>query len=486
MKKLIFTFLAFSLVFATVGAANISSKTVLSAGTLIKGKNNPTIYYYAEDNKRYVFPNSSTFYSWFDNFSDVVEIDDDELSLYNLGGNVRYKPGALMVKIQTDPKVYAVSNNGLLRWIKTEALAQSLYGKNWSLLVDDVPVSSFVNYVVGDSIEDESEYEIENEEEETDSISRNLGLKAKKQIKNEIQTTNQKLCGNLKGAINKIQKRLQRRNMVKDNIGDDYIDQCINTDDDDDSNIGANVSGKKVTICHIPKGNPANAHTITISQSALKAHLRNGDYIGTCEINNSEVIDITILNIFGISVDVSTSTAAISWTTNEDSDSEVEYALESISTATSTIIEINDSMATSHLITLDDLTPEILYYYIVKSTNASSSQTVSDEMTFATLKEPDITAPAISEISTSTSTSTATISWETDEEAKGKVSYATTSLSTALSSDILEVIAADFLISQSVELTDLATSTQYFFIIEVEDESENVDTSTEQSFTTSL
>ena len=42
-------------------------------------------------------------------------------------------------------------------------------------------------------------------------------------------------------------------------------------------------SEEKVTICHIPPGNPDNAHTITISRSALDAHLAHGDTIGECE-----------------------------------------------------------------------------------------------------------------------------------------------------------------------------------------------------------
>lgn len=34
-----------------------------------------------------------------------------------------------------------------------------------------------------------------------------------------------------------------------------------------------NDAGEKVTICHVPPGNPANAHTITISVCALPAHI---------------------------------------------------------------------------------------------------------------------------------------------------------------------------------------------------------------------
>ena len=40
--------------------------------------------------------------------------------------------------------------------------------------------------------------------------------------------------------------------------------------------------GKKVTICHIPPGNPANAHTITVSVNAVRAHLAHGDTVGPC------------------------------------------------------------------------------------------------------------------------------------------------------------------------------------------------------------
>ena len=43
-------------------------------------------------------------------------------------------------------------------------------------------------------------------------------------------------------------------------------------------------STKKTTICHIPPGNPANAHTLCIGNAAVPAHLNNhGDYLGACE-----------------------------------------------------------------------------------------------------------------------------------------------------------------------------------------------------------
>ena len=43
----------------------------------------------------------------------------------------------------------------------------------------------------------------------------------------------------------------------------------------------SNEEDKKVTICHVPPGNPDNAHEITVGESAAKEHLtqHEGDRI---------------------------------------------------------------------------------------------------------------------------------------------------------------------------------------------------------------
>ncbi|MDB5048827.1 MAG: putative lipoprotein [Fibrobacteres bacterium] len=48
------------------------------------------------------------------------------------------------------------------------------------------------------------------------------------------------------------------------------------------SKTGGGGGVAKVTICHIPPGNPANAHSITVGSPAVPAHLAHGDYIGAC------------------------------------------------------------------------------------------------------------------------------------------------------------------------------------------------------------
>ena len=47
--------------------------------------------------------------------------------------------------------------------------------------------------------------------------------------------------------------------------------------------LSANETSGKVTICHIPPGNPANAHTITVGAPAVAAHLAHGDVDEACE-----------------------------------------------------------------------------------------------------------------------------------------------------------------------------------------------------------
>ncbi|HYO53023.1 hypothetical protein [Archangium sp.] len=62
----------------------------------------------------------------------------------------------------------------------------------------------------------------------------------------------------------------------------------LNAGDSQGSGVGeeGTSSGNdegKVTLCHIPPGNPARAHTITVGQPAVRAHLQHGDTLGACE-----------------------------------------------------------------------------------------------------------------------------------------------------------------------------------------------------------
>jgi hypothetical protein len=125
-----------------------------TAGSLIKGESFRAVYYCGKDGRRYVFPNEKTFYTWYDDFSSLVVLTDAQLAAIPLGGNATYKPGVMMVKIMSDPKTYAISRGGLLRWVQTEAVARALYGDTWNQMIHDVSDAFFTNYTVGDPITD--------------------------------------------------------------------------------------------------------------------------------------------------------------------------------------------------------------------------------------------------------------------------------------------------------------------------------------------
>lgn len=161
MMKKISTIILFIVCFIFLSASKAKAADI-SAGDLIKASQ-PAVYYYGADGKRYVFPNEKTYQTWYADFSGVKIVTDAELAAIQIAGNVTYKPGVKMVKIQTDPKVYAVAHGGLLRWIKTEAAAAELYGINWAKKVEDVADAFFINYNVGANIEVASDFSIESE-----------------------------------------------------------------------------------------------------------------------------------------------------------------------------------------------------------------------------------------------------------------------------------------------------------------------------------
>lgn len=154
-KKIAIYLVAFLLTLPSVFFA--TEVGAVEMGSLIKSSES-TIYYYSTDGKRYVFPNGKTYLSWYDDFSNITELTYSELAEIPLAGNVTYKPGKKMVKIQTDPKVYAVERGGILRWVKTESIAEALYGTDWNKQIDDIPDVFFLNYVVGNPIESDNGY----------------------------------------------------------------------------------------------------------------------------------------------------------------------------------------------------------------------------------------------------------------------------------------------------------------------------------------
>jgi archaellum component FlaG (FlaF/FlaG flagellin family) len=112
------------------------------------------VYYCGRDGKRHAFPNGKVFLSWYPDFDNVRIMDAAALRAMPLGDAVRYRPGSWLVKAPGDPKVYAVSRGGLLRWVADELMAESLYGGSWRTMIDDVPSAFFgTRYLFGNRID---------------------------------------------------------------------------------------------------------------------------------------------------------------------------------------------------------------------------------------------------------------------------------------------------------------------------------------------
>jgi hypothetical protein len=128
-------------------------KAVANVGDLVKVSGSSAVYFIDNDNRRHAFPTEADYYSWFVDFSSVKSISSSVLAMIPLGKNVTMRPGTFLVKITTDPKVYAVEPYGVLRWLSTESAAIALYGANWGSRVRDVSDAFFVNYQVGTALD---------------------------------------------------------------------------------------------------------------------------------------------------------------------------------------------------------------------------------------------------------------------------------------------------------------------------------------------
>ncbi len=160
------------------GTVDLSFKPVvvvkvdgIQPGDLIKIKNNSAVYYYAEDGKRYVFPNEKVYFSWYDNFNEVKIISEENMAKLPIGGLVTYRPGSKLVTFPTTNDVYVVDKGGVLRKLKDEKMAEELYGQNWTQLVDDINEAFYSSYKFGSPLENLDDYNKEQLRVKVPSIS---------------------------------------------------------------------------------------------------------------------------------------------------------------------------------------------------------------------------------------------------------------------------------------------------------------------------
>ncbi len=121
-------------------------------------------------------------------------------------------------------------------------------------------------------------------------------------------------------------------------------------------------------------------------------------------------------------------TATIAWTTNEESNSVVQYDTDSNAWGAYTQAQSNANMVVNHTVTLTNLNGDTLYYFRVGSTDASGNgPTSSTEVSFTTDPDPDVIPPQFTAPPTVTTVDndSAVIAWFTDEPSNSQVQYGT-------------------------------------------------------------
>jgi len=159
-----------------------------------------------------------------------------------------------------------------------------------------------------------------------------------------------------------------------------------------------------------------------------------------------------------------TTNVTIVWTTNEPSNSEIEYAIDSLwNTSSARKTKSDQTSVIDHKIILTGLRPNTKYRYVAKSTDMfNNGPSVTTEFTFKTLEKPDLEPPVLLGFPDVVDIDTAslTIKWETNEPSSGTVEYA---VATEWPNNIKTAIDQMLLLNHAVYISGLLSNTTYKF-----------------------
>lgn len=192
--------------------------------------------------------------------------------------------------------------------------------------------------------------------------------------------------------------------------------------------------------------------------------------------------DVTSPTIYWVQTRVGTTTATISWYTNERATTQVRYGATSSYSASTTL---DTALTYRHRVTLTGLTPGATYHVKLESKDKNGNLASSADRTITLKSLPDSIAPTLANIAASNiGSTTAKISWTTNENATGKVYYS--SAATFNTNTASTVATTSLSTSHSFNLSGLSASTTYRYLVESKDATGNVSTSSLGSFVTGL
>ncbi|MBT3230604.1 Ig-like domain-containing protein [Candidatus Uhrbacteria bacterium] len=140
--------------------------SVTEVGDYIRSSYFSTVYYLDTDTEtneivRRPFMDAQTFFTYQDNFDNVKTVTDATLTTITLGYPMLPNPGVVLIKIQSDPKVYAIDSDGTtIRWIASEEVANTLYGDDWSQYIIDIEATFFPRFTQGGDVDEADDIDL--------------------------------------------------------------------------------------------------------------------------------------------------------------------------------------------------------------------------------------------------------------------------------------------------------------------------------------
>lgn len=201
-------------------------------------------------------------------------------------------------------------------------------------------------------------------------------------------------------------------------------------------------------------------------------HLTNAGYAIIAEYVEEQVDALTTPVISSIASTTADTEATITWTTDEDADSTVEYG-ETTAYGMSTTSPV---LTTSHGLEISGLASCTSYHYRVSSSDAVGNMASSTDQIFTTT---GCVAPTLSSIAATVTDTSATITWTTDELADSTVEHGATDTYG------MSTTSATMTTAHSLTISGLSACTTYHYRVRSTDGMNDTATSSDQTFTTS-